>query len=123
RASRRVKFISVELWRDGILVAGELGYAVGSSYASLSGFRSLSGAGTVQLAALAGLLAESGFRIWDLGMPMQYKTALGGHSIPRHEYLPLLHDAYLRLPVHPLGISLEPAAVRFPVACTRAECG
>jgi Leu/Phe-tRNA-protein transferase len=120
RDRKRVKLVSVELWRDGTLVAGELGYAAGDSYASLSGFRSLSGTGTVQLAALAGLLAESGFKIWDLGMPMDYKSALGCRSLLRHEYLPILRDAYHRPLPYPLGNTLEPAPIHLPLACTRS---
>lgn len=122
RASRQVKFISIELWKDDALVAGELGYAAGGAYASLSGFRSLSGAGTVQLAALAGILSESGYSVWDLGMPMDYKTALGGHMVRRHEYLPLLRDAYLQLPDKTLDGTMEPAPVRLPFACTSSGC-
>jgi leucyl/phenylalanyl-tRNA--protein transferase len=121
-AIRQVKLVSVELWKDGTLVAGELGYAAGSAYASLSGFRRLSGAGSVQLAALAGILAESGYRVWDLGMPMEYKTALGCLSLPRHEYLPLLRAAYHHETDKNLEIHFEPAPVRLPFACTRSGC-
>jgi leucyl/phenylalanyl-tRNA--protein transferase len=123
QATRRVKFISVELWKDDKLVAGEIGYASGAVYASLTGFRSLSGAGTVQLAALAGILIDSGFTLWDLGMPMNYKIALGGRSLPRPEYLPLLRSAYDQVPVQPLGSAMEPAPVYLPLACTRTVSG
>jgi len=121
QAYRRVRFISVELWRDGILVAGELGYTAGASYASLTGFRSMSGAGTVQLAALAGILAAAGYKVWDLGMPMGYKMDLGGRLLYRHEYLPLLRDAYHQFPAQPLGLAMEPAPVILPFACTSAR--
>jgi arginyl-tRNA---protein transferase len=119
QASRSVRFISVELWKDEVLAAGELGYVAGTSYASLSGFRHLSGAGTVQMAALAGILAAAGFSVWDLGMPMEYKRALGGRSLTRKEYLPLLRDAYNQVPTQPLGPATEPAPVILPLACTR----
>lgn len=98
RASRRAAFLSAELWSgDGperALVAGEIGYLVGSSYASLSGFSRVSGAGTVQLAALGALLAARGIQVWDLGMPMEYKLLLGGRGLPRATFLPLLRQAY-----------------------------
>ena len=122
QARRQVKFISIELWKDGALVAGELGYAAGNAYASLSGFRSLSGAGTIQLAALTGILSESGYRVWDLGMPMDYKIALGGRILPRQEYLPLLREAYNQPPAQPLGGIREPTPVRLPFACTSSGC-
>ncbi|MDX9958328.1 MAG: hypothetical protein RBT68_07790 [Spirochaetia bacterium] len=120
RANRRVKFISIELWKNGDLVAGEIGYTAGSAYTSLTGFRSLSGTGTVQLAVLAGILAENGFPVWDLGMPMDYKITLGGRSLPRHEYLPLLRDAYDKVPTQSLGAVMQPAPVTLSLACTRA---
>jgi len=123
RAGRSIQLVSVELWKDGVLAAGEIGYAAGTAYASLSGFRRLSGAGTVQLAALAGILAASGFSVWDLGMPMEYKHALGGRPLNRHEYLPLFRSAYDQVPRQSLGTSMQPGPVMLPFACTRAGCG
>lgn len=98
RASWRVAFLSAELWSgqglDRRLVAGEIGYLIGASYASLSGFSAESGAGTVQLVALGSLLGKSGILVWDLGMPMDYKRALGGVALPREGYLSMLKRAY-----------------------------
>ncbi|ETO09339.1 Leu/Phe-tRNA protein transferase [Reticulomyxa filosa] len=110
-----VKVHSVELWdvQTGKLVAGELGSSVGSIYTSLTGFvvkddtqdnnnnnnnnisilkskktRSrYSGCGTVQLAGLGKLLQKCGFQLWDLGMTMDYKVALGGIELPRMQFL------------------------------------
>lgn len=118
-ASRQVKFVSIELWRDGKLVAGELGYAAGSSYASLSGFRRLSGAGTVQLAALAGILVAAGFRSWDLGMSIAYKMTLGAHVLSRAAYLPLLREAYLQTPAPSLDRIMEAKPINLSHACAR----
>jgi Leu/Phe-tRNA-protein transferase len=120
RAGRRIQLVSVELWKDGELAAGEIGYAAGASYASLTGFRHLSGAGTVQLAALAGILSAAGFSVWDLGMPMEYKEALGGRPLDRHEYLPKLRKAYEQVPGLSLGKQIQPGPVILPLACTRA---
>lgn len=98
RRARRVALLSVELWEgagEGSgLVAGEVGYLAGSAYASLSGFKKVSGAGTVQLAALGSLLFRAGIRLWDLGMPLAYKLRLGGLILPRAEFLPALWQAY-----------------------------
>jgi len=98
RYSRRVAFVSVELWAADEggpdPVAGEIGYAVGGAYASLTGYTARSGAGTVQLAALGGLLAKLGVRVWDLGMAMDYKLALGGRALPRELFLTELDGAY-----------------------------
>lgn len=95
-ATGSVRWISVELYRNGGLVAGEFGYLVGSCYASLSGFTTESGAGTVQLYALAAILAREGVQLWDLGMEMPYKLALGARPVTRSEFLPRLREAYRR---------------------------
>ena len=98
RAVRRVGFISAELWkvREGSteLVAGELGYLIGKAYASLTGFSRVPGAGTVQLATLGVALAAAGVRVWDLGMPIEYKLLLGGRVLPRARFMTILGCAY-----------------------------
>jgi Leu/Phe-tRNA-protein transferase len=75
RSERKVKFSSMELYTSGRLVAGEIGFFAGGSYTSLTGFRSESGAGSVQLAATARLLEAAGVGLWDLGMPSSTKKA------------------------------------------------
>jgi Leu/Phe-tRNA-protein transferase len=82
-----VRLASFELLRGGTLVAGELGALVGASWTSYSGFRSEDGSGTVQLVALASALAGAGIRLWDLGMPLGYKAALGSVTVDRAAFL------------------------------------
>ncbi|MBU0935737.1 MAG: hypothetical protein KKC64_08960 [Spirochaetes bacterium] len=106
-ADRVLQLVSVELWKDAELAAGELGYRIGSVYTSLSGFYLVPGAGTVQLTLLGGLLANAGCRLWDLGMPMAYKQNLGGSLLPRREYLPLLQEAYARPAFELAGLTTE----------------
>jgi Leu/Phe-tRNA-protein transferase len=108
RQGRRIKMLSAELYADGELVAGEIGYLIGSAYASLSGYTLRSGAGTVQLYALAALLARKGLRLWDLGMPLEYKLRLGASVEPREQFLALIREAYAHNERCALAGPLEP---------------
>lgn len=82
-----VSFHSIEVYDGQTLVAGEIGYTTGSIYSSLAGFHTRSGSGSVQLALLGLVLAESQFAFWDLGMEVPYKTALGAHIVDRETFL------------------------------------
>eukprot|EP00931_Biecheleriopsis_adriatica_P105371 TRINITY_DN79927_c0_g1_i1.p1 TRINITY_DN79927_c0_g1~~TRINITY_DN79927_c0_g1_i1.p1 ORF type:complete len:342 (-),score=65.89 TRINITY_DN79927_c0_g1_i1:6-1007(-) len=89
---RGVTFHSVELWHteSGTLAAGEVGYTVGAIYTSATGFAlkdEFPGAGTVQLVALGKLLQRCGFRLWDLGMAVDYKLQLGAKMFPRASWI------------------------------------
>jgi Leu/Phe-tRNA-protein transferase len=74
-------------------VAGELGYVIGRTYTSLSGFfrrerPEWSGLGIVQLHLLAQRLRDRGFAFWNLGHPyMRYKIDMGARILPRTEFL------------------------------------
>jgi len=87
-----LKVQSVILKADGKMVAGEIGYVIGKTYTSLSGFSSREkihrNYGTVQLVLLAKHLEESGFDFWNLGHPfMDYKLALGAKIYERKDFL------------------------------------
>lgn len=79
---------SVEVWNvtSGNLVAGELGYTLGTMYSSLTGFTRESGAGTMQMHALGALLYTTGYEIWDLGMAMDYKMEMGAVILSREKW-------------------------------------
>lgn len=84
--------ISVAIREDEILVSGEIGYIIGETYTSLSGFSSQEKCyrnyGTAQLVLLARYLQASGFEFWNLGQPyMSYKLALGAKIYDRKEFL------------------------------------
>ncbi len=87
-----------ELWsmkgsRGAELIAGELGYTIGGTYTSLSGFctrpdRTWRHFGTLQIVLLAQRLRDLGFAFWNMGHPHHtYKRVLGARVIPREEFL------------------------------------
>jgi len=86
------KVISVSIHEKNKLIAGEIGYIIGKTYTSLSGFtcreRRYSNYGTTQLVLLARYLQKEGFLFWNLGQPyMAYKFALGAKVYERSEFL------------------------------------
>ncbi len=79
---------------DGEMAAGEIGYIIGNTYTSLSGFSSrekrFKNYGTAQLVLLAHYLQENGFAFWNLGQSyMPYKFALGAKQYERGDFLKL----------------------------------
>ncbi|GAA2565909.1 hypothetical protein GCM10010210_46630 [Pseudonocardia hydrocarbonoxydans] len=77
---------SVEVWRDGQLVGGELGVSIGGFYSGDSVFFLESNAGKVALAWLTGHLQERGFLLLDTLMVTSLSKQFGAHHIPRAEY-------------------------------------
>lgn len=85
----------VELWsrRENRCLGGELGYSLGATYTSLSGFCSPNEArwrhfGTLQIYLLAERLRDRGYAFWNMGHPhMPYKIALGARVLPRRVFL------------------------------------
>ena len=86
------KVISITLREEEKLIAGEIGYIIGRTYTSLSGFsrreKSYNNYGTAQMVLLAQYLETEGFAFWNLGQPyMDYKFALGAKVYERPEFL------------------------------------
>jgi len=86
------ELISVAIKDENILVAGEIGYVIGKTYTSLSGFSSRKkrycNYGTTQLVLLAQHLEENGFKFWNLGQSyMTYKLSLGAKVYERQAFL------------------------------------
>lgn len=74
------------------LIAGEIGYVIGRTYTSLSGFSSRekqhNNTGTLQMVLLAKYLHEKGFSFWNMGHPnMEYKKKLGSAIYTREKFL------------------------------------
>jgi len=84
------KAISVAIYQDNILISGEIGYIIGNTYTSLSGFskKKYNNYGKLQLVMLAKYLEQNNFAFWNLGHPhMSYKLALGAKVYTRAEFL------------------------------------
>ena len=96
RATHRLddnfRVVTVYIEADGNIVAGEIGYVIGKTYTSLSGFsskeRKYNNYGTAQLVLLGQYLNQNGFDFWNLGQPyMDYKLALGAKIYERDAFL------------------------------------
>ena len=86
------ELISVGIRDNDILIAGEIGYVIGKTYTSLSGFssreRKYKNYGTTQLVLLAQYLEKNEFKFWNLGQSyMTYKLALGAKIYERQDFL------------------------------------
>jgi Leu/Phe-tRNA-protein transferase len=89
---KNFKIITAYIEADGDVVAGEIGYVIGKTYTSLSGFSKKESRyknyGTAQLVLLAQYLQSDGFAFWNLGQPyMDYKIALGAKVYERQAFL------------------------------------
>jgi len=84
---------SVETWRDGQLVGGIYGVAIGAFFAAESMFFRRTDASKVALAALVQRLRERGYELLDTQMATEHTRTLGAVEIPRHEYLKRLRSA------------------------------
>ena len=88
---KNFKVITSYIEHHGEMVAGEIGYMIGKTYTSLSGFSNKNKAynhyGTAQLVLLGKYLKENGFTLWSLGHTMEYKIALGAKICEREEFL------------------------------------
>jgi Leu/Phe-tRNA-protein transferase len=88
------ELVSFELYDNETqeLIAGEIGYIIGKTYTSLSGFfkkeKHYNNWGKLQLVLLAQFLEKQGFDFWNLGHTcLLYKADLGAISYPRKEFL------------------------------------
>jgi leucyl/phenylalanyl-tRNA--protein transferase len=84
---------SVEVSRDGELVGGLYGVALGAAYFGESMFSRASDASKVALARLVGQLSAWGFRLIDCQLPSPHLFSLGAEEIPRREFMVHLDEA------------------------------
>ncbi|MCU1537046.1 MAG: Leucyl/phenylalanyl-tRNA--protein transferase [Humibacillus sp.] len=94
---------SVETWRDGELVGGLYGVAIGGLFAGESMFHTVRDASKAALVALCDLLGADGDprRLVDVQWSTDHLASLGVTEVPRADYLALLPEV-LRAPLpHP----------------------
>lgn len=88
---------SVETWRDGQLVGGLYGVAIGGAFFGESMFHHDTDASKVALVALVDRLRARGYRLLDTQWVTDHLVQFGAVEVPRTRYLQLL-DESLRLP-------------------------
>lgn len=88
-----VRPVSFGVYRNGELKAGEFGIIAGRVYTSYSGYYDEDNAGTVQMVLTARYLRSAGFAFLDLGMPLEYKDALGARNIEPRYFVELFRQA------------------------------
>ena len=84
---------SVETWKDGQLVGGLYGVALGGAFFAESMFSRESDASKVALVSLVRQLQRWGFRLIDCQQSSPHVTALGAEAIPRRDFIDHLNAA------------------------------
>jgi Leu/Phe-tRNA-protein transferase len=91
-----VRPVSFGVYRNGELKAGEFGVVAGRVYTSYSGYYEEDNAGTVQIVLMTRYLRNRGFAFLDLGMPLEYKDALGARNVEPRCFVELFRKAQKR---------------------------
>ena len=81
---------SVEIWRDGSLVGGLYGLAIGRAFFGESMYSAESNASKIALLALSKMIDADEFGIFDCQVPSTHLLSLGAKLIPRHEFIEIL---------------------------------
>jgi leucyl/phenylalanyl-tRNA--protein transferase len=106
---------SIEVWRDGDLIGGALGIAIGGVLSGDSMFSRYQNAARVAVADMAARFAEAGGLLIDAQWDSPFLRSLGAELIPREHYLRLLAGAAERtaLPMQPFPARrlIEPVSV------------
>jgi leucyl/phenylalanyl-tRNA--protein transferase len=89
---------SVEAWREGCLVGGVYGVAIGGMFAAESMFYRESNASKVALAGLVRHLAQRGFTLFDIQQWTANSSKLGCSEMARDDFIARLDEA-LAMPV------------------------
>jgi len=91
---------SVEVWRDGSLVGGLYGVAMGAVYFGESMFSEMKDASKVALVKLVGYLIEKGYQLIDCQVPTEHLISMGAKEVSREEFQVMFKKA--------MKVSMEP---------------
>jgi leucyl/phenylalanyl-tRNA--protein transferase len=83
---------SFETWREGELVGGLYGVAIGRVFFGESMFARATDASKVAFAQLASYLHARGFELIDCQVASAHVTSLGASTLPRAQFLALLDE-------------------------------
>lgn len=92
---------SAESWRDGRLVGGLYGVALGRVFFGESMFARETDASKVAMTALVAKLARDGFQLIDCQQQTRHLASLGARPIPRREFLRHLRELINLDPTQP----------------------
>ncbi len=95
---------SVEVWRDGSLVGGLYGVAMGAVYFGESMFSEMKDASKVALVKLVGYLIEKGYQLIDCQVPTEHLISMGAKEVSREEFQVMFKKA--------MKVSMEPGKWR-----------
>ncbi len=84
---------SVECWRDGELLGGLYGIALGAAFFGESMFSRATDASKIALVHLVARLRLGGFRLLDTQFVTEHLKRFGAIEIPARDYLRYLEDA------------------------------
>ncbi len=87
---------SVEVWREGALVGGLYGLALGRVFCGESMFAHVSNASKYGFITAVQGLRRLGFELIDCQVYTEHLDSLGAREIPRHEFLKLLAAGILQ---------------------------
>ena len=82
-----------EAWKEGELVGGVYGLAIGSCFSAESMFHRETDASKVALWALVEKCREQGFTVFDAQVMNPHLASLGAYEVPAKEFLAMLADA------------------------------
>jgi leucyl/phenylalanyl-tRNA--protein transferase len=87
---------SLEVWRQGTLIGGGYGVALGAAFFGESMFSRATDGSKIALAYLTSPLHRCGFTLFDTQFITDHLATLGAQEIPRVDYQFLLKDAIHR---------------------------